>query len=45
MILITGRKHDIIKKNTKALVDASKEVHLEVNTQKNRYYVHAPSSD
>jgi hypothetical protein len=34
---IVGEKVDTIKKNTKALLDASKEVGLEVNPEKTKY--------
>jgi hypothetical protein len=34
---IVGEKIDIIKKSTEALLDASKEVGLEVNPEKNKY--------
>jgi hypothetical protein len=34
---IVGENNDIIQKNTKALLDASKEVGLEVNPEKTKY--------
>jgi hypothetical protein len=34
---IVGGNTDAIKKNTEALLDASKEVGLEVNTEKTKY--------
>jgi hypothetical protein len=34
---LEGDKIDTIKKNTQTLIDASKEVGLEVNTEKSKY--------
>jgi hypothetical protein len=34
---IVGEKIDIIRKNTEGLLDASKEVGLEVNAEKTKY--------
>jgi hypothetical protein len=34
---VWGDNIDTIKKNTKTLIDASKEVHLEVNAEKTKY--------
>jgi hypothetical protein len=36
-VKILGGNTDTIKKNTEALIDASKEVSLEVNTEKTKY--------
>jgi hypothetical protein len=36
---IVGENTDIIQRNTKALLDASKEVGLEVNPEKTKYIV------
>jgi hypothetical protein len=41
---LLGENIIIIKKNTEVLLDASKEVSLEVNT-KNQVYVHGSSPD
>jgi hypothetical protein len=38
---LLGDNIDTIKKNTHALIDASKEVGLELNTQKTKMYVAA----
>jgi hypothetical protein len=35
--LLGGNIHTTIKKNTKTLIDTSKEVVLEVNTEKTKY--------
>jgi hypothetical protein len=37
MMLIKWEKTDTIQRNTKALLDASKEVGLEVNPEKTKY--------
>jgi hypothetical protein len=34
---ILGDDIDTIKKNTQTLIDASKEIGLEINTEKNKY--------
>jgi hypothetical protein len=34
---LLGDNIDTIKKNTKALIDACNEVHLEINVEKNKY--------
>jgi hypothetical protein len=39
MTLIFVEKTDTIQKNTEALLDASKEVGLEVNSEKTKYYM------
>jgi hypothetical protein len=36
---LLGDNIDIIKKNTRTLIDAGKEVGLEVNTEKTKYIV------
>jgi hypothetical protein len=36
-VIIVGESIDTVKKNTKALLDASKEVGLEVNPEKPKY--------
>jgi hypothetical protein len=37
MLILYGKNIDTIKKNTKALSDASKEAALEVNPEKTKY--------